>query len=297
MSPIVVPYVTGKLLIVADLHIDHYLRSNRDPFFAHDLHDVDWSGIDALIVAGDLSNNPIENWPVVFKYLRRYIPSERTYVFPGNHDFYRHSLDREDELRKTTEAQGATYVQKRMLEHGSTRIYCCTLWTDFSLTGDPEKAMHEAQALMTDYRLIAKNWKFDPSSPSLRLSRPPAATPKDILALHLDHRNWLEAALCEATAAARGRTVVVTHHGPHPATAGSADTLTAAFHSDLSDLIARYQPNYWFFGHSHRRLAAFVGSTDIRNVSIGYPNEGRFPGDRPLRDLCFLDVADDGSAK
>ena len=31
-----------------------------------------------------------------------------------------------------------------------------------------------------------------------------------------------------------------------------------------------------------------VGATDIRNVSIGYPNEGRTLGEQPLSDLCQL---------
>jgi len=288
MSSIIIPHITGRLLVVADLHIDHHLRSNKDPFFDHALDQVDWSGVDALIVAGDLSNNPKESWPTAFRFLRRYIPSERTYVFPGNHDFYHHSLDREDELHKMTEAAGATYVQKRVLHHGSTCILCCTLWTDFALGGDTKKAMNEAWALMMDYRVIASKWQVDPPTLS-SLSRPRAATPADILALHLDHRKWLDATLYEPLTSGIEKTVVVTHHGPHPATAGSQDTLTAAFHSDLSEMIARHQPDYWFFGHSHRRLAAIVGNTEIRNISIGYPNEARFPGDRPLRDLCVLD--------
>ncbi|MDO9640834.1 MAG: metallophosphoesterase [Pseudotabrizicola sp.] len=297
MSPIVVPYVTGRLIILADLHMDHYPRSNRDPFAAHGLDQVDWSGIDALIVAGDLANNPTQTWPDVFRFLRRYIPSDRTYVFPGNHDFYRHSLDREAELLEMTNAAGATYVQKRVLHHESTRVLCCTLWTDFALGGDTRKAMQEARALMNDFRLIASKWSFDPSSTVPGLARPRAVTPADILTLHLDHREWLDAVLSEPTAAGHHRTVVVTHHGPHPATAGSQDTLTAAFHSDLSDMIARHQPDYWFFGHSHRRLAAIVGKTDIRNISMGYPGEARFPGDHPLRDLCILDADDDRSTK
>ncbi|WP_103333187.1 metallophosphoesterase family protein [Pseudotabrizicola formosa] len=289
MEPIVIPYVTGRLLVVADLHMDHYLRSAIDPFSAHGLDQIDWSGIDALIVAGDLANNPTQTWPTVFRYLRKYIPSERTFVFPGNHDFYWHSFDREGELREMTEAAGATYVQKRVLHHGSTCVLCCTLWTDFALGGNTRKAMHEAQALLTDYRLIASRWSFDPSSTVPGLARPRAATPADILALHRDHREWLDAKLSEPRASTRRRTVIVTHHGPHPATAGSQDTLTAAFHSDLSDMIARHRPDYWFFGHSHRRLAAVVGNTDVRNVSVGYPDESGFPGDRPLRDLCVFD--------
>ncbi|WP_281968284.1 metallophosphoesterase family protein [Roseovarius nanhaiticus] len=81
--------------------------------------------------------------------------------------------------------------------------------------------------------------------------------------------------------------LIVAHHGPHPAVAGELDALTAAFHSDLDDLIHSHQPDAWFFGHSHRRLRATVGPTDTRNVSVGYPGEAQAASSSELSDVCF----------
>ena len=116
-------------------------------------------------------------------------------------------------------------------------------------------------------------------------------SPENTLALHHDHRAWLEDALAEPHfAGPAGRTVVVTHHGPHPLVAGPLDALSPCFHSDLSALIDRRQPEAWFFGHSHYRLRAQVGATDLRNVAIGYPRERRIKGSQPLIEMCVLEL-------
>ncbi len=277
-----IPSVTGRIVLVADLHYDHFELSLQEPFRRHRLDQIDWKGVDALIVAGDIADRPQENWRRALDYLARYMPPKRIFVFPGNHDFYGFDLGGDATLRKIVEAAGAVYVQQTELRYGVTRLLCCTLWTDFRLAGDPGEAMELAEVYMLDYRRI----RCTPATGGPRLIRA-----EDTAALHRIDRAWLEDRLSAPHFAGEGgKTVIVTHHGPHPATAGSHDALTASFHSDLSDLIARHRPDYWFFGHSHRRLSAMVGGTDIRNVSIGYPREDRFPGDKPLLDLCVLDL-------
>lgn len=49
-----------NILITADLHLDLWARAERDPFvgIVPMLRDLD-----ALIVAGDLADNPHRNWP------------------------------------------------------------------------------------------------------------------------------------------------------------------------------------------------------------------------------------------
>ncbi|OYU20090.1 MAG: hypothetical protein CFE34_01830 [Rhodobacteraceae bacterium PARR1] len=284
LPPVTLPHRSGRLIVVGDLHLDHFIRAGGDPFADHGLDRLDWKGIDAMIVAGDLIDMPSLNWPMALKHLTRFLPAKRIAVFPGNHDFYHYDLSSEVTLQAMTKAARMIYAQKRELRHGKTRIFCCTLWTDFALADDPAAATAEAAHYMMDYRLITTGGQ--PGGARGRLIRP-----DDLLALHHDHRDWLEAALSTPHfAGAEGETVVITHHGPHPATAGSMDALTAAFHSDLGDIIARHRPDRWLFGHSHRRLTATVGRTEIRNISIGYPREPRFPGDHPLIDLCLIET-------
>ena len=277
-----IPLRTGRIVIVGDLHYDHFEVSPLEPFRSHRLDRLDWKGVDALIVAGDIADNPLANWRRALDYLARYMPPVRTYVFPGNHDFYSFDLGGDATLRQIVEAAGAVYVQQAELRYGTTRFLCCTLWTDFNLVGDPGGAMDVSELYMMDYRRI----RCTPMTGKPRWIRA-----EDIVAMHRNDRAWLEDHLSAPHFAGdESTTVVVTHHGPHPATAGSHDDLTASFHSDLSDLIEHHRPDYWFFGHSHRRLSAMVGNTEIRNVSIGYPSERRFRGDRPLLDLCVLDL-------
>ena len=288
MNSLTIPYKTGRLLILADLHCNTYARLGQHPIVAHGLDsDLIWD-FDALIIAGDLANGPPEVWRDWLESLARFIPLERVYVLPGNHDYYRHRLD-DSELARHTREAGARFVQKTELRHGTTRLLCCTLWTDFDLSGDRAEAMASAGQFMMDYQLIEK---ASPDTPPLSLdevawARPVDITPEDTLALHRDHRGWLEEALQRPHFAGdAGQSVAITHHGPHPATAGPIDALTAAFHSDLSDLILRHQPDAWFFGHSHRRFRAQVGATDIRNVSLGYPGEADLPGCTRIADGC-----------
>ncbi|MEJ6390578.1 metallophosphoesterase [Gymnodinialimonas ulvae] len=287
MTPMTIPFQNGTLAILSDLHFDSYQRYALDPIKMWGLEDIVWNA-DALILAGDLTNGPARNWPDVFQYLSEFIPPGQIYTLPGNHDYYHGSLDGDPLLADAARKVGPYFVQKDVLLHGDTRLLCCTLWTDFNLTGDLTGAMQTAQRAMRDYDLITAPTDPDTHLEDVSLMRPPRRIrPIDTLNLHLDHRAWLEAALATPhPSGAEGSTVVVTHHGPHPTVAGKIDSLTASFHSNLGDMIKRHQPDAWYFGHSHRRLRAQVHGTDIRNVSFGYAGELIDEPISYLRDAC-----------
>lgn len=259
MTPITIPFQSGTLVLLSDLHFDSYDRYAIDPIKTWGLEDILWNA-DALILAGDLTNGPARNWHGVFQYLSEFIPPNQIYALPGNHDYYHGSLDGDPLFADAARKAGAHFVQKDVLSHGDTRLLCCTLWTDFNLTHDLAGAMQTAQRAMRDYDLITAPTDPDTYLADVSPMRPPRRIkPIDTLNLHLDLRAWLEAALAAPhPSGAEGRTVVVTHHGPHPAIAGKIDDLTASFHSDLDEMIKRHQPAAWFCGHSHRRLRAQV---------------------------------------
>lgn len=276
------------IAVLADLHCDSWNRWAVDPLTAAGLDVViHRRQPDLLVLAGDLSNDAVRTWPSILARLGRLIALEKVVVVPGNHDYYYGRLDGEHLMREVCSDFGVRLAQKEEIRVGATRVLCCTLWSDFALNGDVRGAVETARRAMNDYRMIrtgVPGMPFDQQQTRL-------LTPQDTLALHQDHRSWLEAALrAPYFAGEGGQTIVVTHHGPSRSTAvGPIDDLTPSFHSDLDVLILETEPAAWFFGHSHRRCQARVGRTDIRNVSLGYPEEGRSHA-LDLRELIFFET-------
>lgn len=245
-------------LVIADLHLDLWLEAGREPLSG--LNAQEWSGIAALIVAGDLSNKPKVRWKHVIRHLAQYIDPNRVYIVPGNHDYYDHVLDGDERLAQIAASEGAHFAQKSVVIVGNTRFLCCTLWTDFELHGQPAQAQIQARADMNDYRYIRS------AGAGFQKIRP-----AETAMLHHDHRAWLEAELAHPHA---GGTVVVTHHAPHPDLIGLQRTdLDPAYGSNLTTIIERYKPDVWMFGHTHHLVECYEGQTLVRNVSLGYPTQ------------------------
>ena len=79
-----------NILITADLQLDLWARAERDPFAGILLVLRD---LDALIIAGDLTNDSQRNWPWALARLGRLVSPGRIWVIPGNHDYYGVTLD------------------------------------------------------------------------------------------------------------------------------------------------------------------------------------------------------------
>ena len=247
-----------SLLVLADLHLDLWWEADRDPLAA--LRPDDWAQIEAVIIAGDLTNKPKIRWKYAIRRIARHIAAHRIAIIPGNHDYYDHALDGDDRLAGIAAAEGAQLAQKRVLVFGGVRFLCCTLWTDFELHGQPAAAQAKAAERMNDYRYIR-----------LAQGGYRKARPSDTAARHADQRRWLSDQLATPFA---GDTVVVTHHCPHPdLIAPGMGDLGAAYGSDLSALIDQHRPAAWLFGHTHHRAEARNGATGLRNVSLGYPGQ------------------------
>lgn len=240
-----------QILISADWHLDEWSAVGRNPLLgvANRLNDLD-----ALILAGDLAEDPLRTWPAFLDWIGQRIDPAKVHVIPGNHDYYDHRLDGDDALRDVIKAAGMHFAQKQALLIGDLRILCCTLWTDFRLFGQQDDAMLRA-LWMADFERIARNAKGA------------FITPADTAAAHADHLDWLTRAISAPHA---DRTVVVTHHLP---SAGVAGSLSPFFASDLEGWILHHQPALWLCGHSHRHQQARISTTLTRDISLGYPDE------------------------
>ncbi|MCP4186094.1 MAG: hypothetical protein GY763_00675, partial [Gammaproteobacteria bacterium] len=98
--------------------------------------------------------------------------------------------------------------------------------------------------------------------------------PQHALAIHRQELNWLSRQLQNDF---DGKTIVVTHHGPHPVCQHPAyplSEMSAGFYSDLSDLIEANDIDIWAFGHTHANLDEVVFNTRIVSNQAGYPGEG-----------------------
>lgn len=244
------------VLITADLHLDAWMREGRDPF-ASTAPII--SHLDALIIAGDLSNNPMYQWPRALARIGRLIDPARVWIIPGNHDYWNLHLDGDAALEVLVTEAGMNFAQKRAIDIGATRFLCCTLWTDFALTADRDAAMRRARMTMADYTRIRRNRELA-SGP---------IQPDDTVAVHHDHLEWLTDAV---TGHWHGQKIIVTHHAPCAAAAAPLNGISAAFASDLERWIGDHQPDGWFFGHTHRQFAATIHGVPVTNVSLGYPD-------------------------
>lgn len=283
-APLVIEKRSGKSLILADLHLDHWQEAGRDPF--EGMEDILNPDLDFLLIAGDLSNKPKIRWTPLLSGLVERIGEGKVLVFPGNHDYYQFRLDAEDRLAEFAKDAGAEFVQHRDIRHGDTRYLCATLWTDFRHGPDPmDLKEYRALRVMNDYRAIRV------AAGGFR-----KCLPRDTRQAHSRQRSWLDERLAEPF---EGLTVVVTHHAPSIASLPpeSGHNVSFCYASDLDDLIHDRQPAEWIHGHTHHDVDYRIGETRIRSVSLGYPSQNPDPpGDRLRAMLRQAETAPDHGA-
>src|SRR5690606_36905413 len=162
----------------------------------------------------------------------------------GNHEFYDHERTMETARGLAQRAAWHTEDRVRVLDDmaitlGGVRFLGSTLWYDLELNGSDPDAMaraYDGASRLNDSRFLhsrTQRW-----SPSLARQQ------------HLQSRAGLEAEMAAATEPV----VVITHHAPAPGSIApeyERDLSTAAFVSDLSDVIERGKPSLWLHGHTH----------------------------------------------
>lgn len=216
--------------------------------------------VGAVIVAGDVCEGA-ENG---FARLRQIVPMQVPIIMVmGNHEYYRRHLGSElAAARLAAPLYGVHLLENDVVTLGDVRFIGCSLWTDYALFGDPQRAMQVAAHGLNDHRRI--KWS---KQPWLRFR------PQEAWGLHQQSRAFVEKALAEPF---DGATVVVTHHAPHPGSVHSrykSDLLTAAYVSDLTAVIEAGRPDLWVHGHVHESFDYQVGATRVICNPHGYGNE------------------------
>jgi len=215
-------------------------------------------GADVLVLAGDIASganalSQFADWPVPVLYVA------------GNHEFYGHAMDslRHEMRVKSRDAatkNGIHFLDNDRVDIGGVRFLGATLWTDYRLRLKHTQAaqMADARQRLNDHRLITRNG-------GERFS------PQDALNEHEAARAWLASELNQPSTNVTGKTVVITHHGPHPLSVHpryDGDLMSAAFVSDLSELMPGV--DLWLHGHVHDGFDYRVGSCRVVANPAGY---------------------------
>ncbi|OJZ07092.1 MULTISPECIES: metallophosphoesterase [Sphingobacterium] len=234
-----------KIHIVSDLHRE----------FGY--NDFDLNLADVLILAGDtdLGVKGI-SW---LKSLSLDIPI--IYVL-GNHEYYKGAYPKTLYKIKDAASNSNIHVlENESLEIDHVCFHGCTLWTDFSLKGNPAAYGSLCQSRMNDYKKI----RLGDNYAKLRSI--------DTFRIHQTSRQWLTESLSVSEAK---HNIVVTHHAPSIRSLPMKyldDPISAAYVSDMEDLIIKHQPSYWIHGHIHTPVNYKIGNTEIICNPHGYINE------------------------
>ena len=236
-----------KLHVVSDLHLG---------VAGFDLPDT---AADMIVLAGDVARPPEAcAWALRLGKPVIYVA--------GNHEFYGGSIDGTIAALRAHSAGTAIHLlEADELIVDGVRFLGTTLWSDFSVVDEAERALAEAQAvaMIRDFsRIRADSTAERPFSPadSSELFRRAAA--------------WLQRKLDEPY---DGPTVVVTHHAPsrqsiHPRFAGSP--LNTCFVSDAERLMGGDRVTLWIHGHTHDSFDYAVGGTRVLCNPRGYAKNG-----------------------
>ncbi|SEH87634.1 metallophosphoesterase [Tardiphaga sp. OK245] len=244
-----------KIQIFSDAHIDYPGSRGLPPLIP---------GVQAVLVAGDVCEGLIRS----LTELREAYPKPvEIVVVAGNHEFYRSVWP--DEVRNGQGAAavlGVHFLEDEAIAIGKLRIIGATLWTDYELFGPVlrEPAMRTAYNTMSDHKRIT--WQ---KSPWLRFR------PHEARMLHQSSRAFIQAQLATAH---NGPTLVLSHHAccieaidPN----FREDMISAAYASDLRELVDDYQPEFWVSGHTHYSMDLQRGRTRLISNPIGYAHNNQ----------------------
>lgn len=226
---------------------------------------------EVIVLAGDISTGEKAIEEVLL--IHEAAPSASIIFVAGNHEFYRTSIDKQ--LIKFTEAfrddPKIHFLENNVVKIGRVKFLGCTLWSGFNVLDQEytRASMKEAQRSIGDFHLIrdrSGSQRYHPMSAIVR---------------HRESRTWLANELKDSDPE---KTVVVTHFPPTPGAKHfgiQEDLLTNYFQNDLSDLIRKYQPAFWIYGHNHYSHTSSIGRTMIVSNQLGYPGEAGLPEFNP----------------
>ncbi len=240
-----------RVQIASDLHLE--FPQNRVWLDSHPLEPAG----DVLVLAGDTIPRVLKDEAVPFieKVASRF---ELVILIPGNHEFYHGTARFAYPSLNERIHDHVVWLNNATMEWEGVRFLCTTLWTDI-----PPVYQYEARSVMNDYRVIRRE----------ETSKSPPLAPRDTVMFYNISNRYLERELAKSW---EGKTVVVTHHAPHPSLSMDAYPVEAVRHAYATDMAPVMRDNdidLWIFGHVHRSFDVTIEGTRVVSNPLGYYNE------------------------
>ncbi len=234
-----------KIFPFSDLHIE---------FGSPDIKIPD---VDIVVIAGDVgTGNKGVRW------IKEHIKETPVIYVLGNHEYYGNKYPGLlNKLKTETNGTNITILENEIVLMWNVIFYGATLWTDFELFGQSRIAGYECEQFMTDFRKI----RIEPEYSKIRS--------EDLIRIHRKSLNWLTEILSRFSDKTN---IVVSHHGPSIKSAPETnrnDLVTAAFASNLENIIETQKPHLWIHGHFHNSSDYMINDCRIICNPVGYPEE------------------------
>jgi Icc-related predicted phosphoesterase len=242
-----------RLQLLSDLHFEFH-ADHGDSFVAS----MDPSGVDVLVVAGDLADSSgIER--ALSLFCDRYRDATVVFVH-GNHELYGSDRDAVYALteRSVRAHDNLVWLEMRTAEIAGRRFVGTTLWFE------PPPNLDRFRRYLEDYRAIAdlESWVADANRAAVA---------------------FLEDEVREGD-------IVVTHHLPSykcVAPRYSGNALNPFFVCDVEDLLVERGPSLWLHGHTHESIRKTIGRTTVVCNPFGYVGHELNPA---FQDALVLDI-------
>lgn len=253
-----------KLQIASDLHLEFLQR-----LFPGEKLIRPNESADILVLAGDIGNGAqaielFKDWPVPVLYVA------------GNHEFYGAEIRQvHADLSAAALGTSVTFLDNDAIDFGGVRFLGTTLWTDYrlELNRTQRQLMENAELRIRDHFTI-------------KCGGGPFTAAR-ALAEHVLSRAWLSRELAKSY---DSKTVVISHHGPHPLSVHPryvGEALNAAFVSNLSELLPK--ADLWIHGHVHDSFDYTVSGCRVIANPAGYARNRNSAGS--AKELVFENTA------
>lgn len=231
-----------KIQIISDIHQE----------FGMEL--LNFENADLIILAGDinLGTKGIE-------WVKKEIKKTPVIYILGNHEYYKGTYPKTlNKIIESSKNSNVHVLENKSLTIDNITFHGATMWTDFSLFGNPRKYGMICQPKMNDYKKIRR----DPSYSKLRTI--------DTFRIHNKSIKWLEESLTDTKTE---KNIVVTHHAPSIKSLPEKyknDPISSAYASNLEYITEQFSPDLWVHGHIHTPCDYNLNKTRIICNPHGY---------------------------